>query len=264
MEMSSTVSLTANDPADNRYRYLVKDFMLERTTSSISAKNDFQILDFALELALAVACGDTLYGREVQRGEVLYVCEDVQTIVERVKAWQTFHGSDWPENLYINQLPSSLLTVLAFTESIKNLQPKLVVLDTLSRRAGDRANDSDADVDPYDTFLSGAKEAADGMKAICQATGAHVALVQADTESDSAPATMGSVRPYVDTFISLEWVFNKKEMKLVTRGEKRRGKPFAPFTLQSHNVILPFDGFENAEMNEERVGNRRSSRLGTS
>jgi hypothetical protein len=98
---------------------------------------------FAMGLSRAVACGTKFLDRPTMQGPVIYVnLEDADAkIKERVEAQQ------WPEGVPVHWLDAFKLSQLDdLIEIIEDIQPRLVVLDTMTRIRSEGVSESSAEI----------------------------------------------------------------------------------------------------------------------
>lgn len=97
----------------------------------------------AMNIAQCVASGTNFLDRPVTQGNVIYVqCEDSET-----KTKQRAIAQGWDENLPVYWLDKFKLSDLSeLIEIAKELEPRLIVLDTLSRIRDDNATESSAEM----------------------------------------------------------------------------------------------------------------------
>jgi 5S rRNA maturation endonuclease (ribonuclease M5) len=97
----------------------------------------------AMNIAQCVASGSNFLDRPVTQGNVIYVqCEDSET-----KTKQRAIAQGWDENLPVFWLDKFKLSELdELIELAKEIQPRLIVLDTLSRIRDDNATESSAEM----------------------------------------------------------------------------------------------------------------------
>jgi hypothetical protein len=98
---------------------------------------------FAMGLSRAVACGSKFLDRPTMQGPVIYVnLEDADAkIKERVEAQQ------WPEGVPVHWLDAFKLSQLDdLIEIIEDIQPRLVVMDTMTRIRSEGVSESSAEI----------------------------------------------------------------------------------------------------------------------
>ena len=97
----------------------------------------------AMNIAQCVASGTNFLDRPVTQGSVIYVqCEDSET-----KTKQRAIAQGWDENLPVYWLDKFKLSELPeLIELAKEIEPRLIVLDTLSRIRDDNATESSAEM----------------------------------------------------------------------------------------------------------------------
>lgn len=218
-----------------RLEWLVQDIFLERGTSVITADygafKSFNILD----LGLCVATGKPWHGREVKPGAVVYViAEGAYTTTDRARAWLIRYQMDAPANFHIIESPVQIANAsecAAFIEEIRELNPALVIFDTLAKcNSGKDEND--------------AKEMGlftHGMETIARELDAQVTAVHHNNKAGSARGS-NSLPSNVDTSITLERSPGLDVVKF--KCDKQKGAPFETFSLIGRKVELPeFDEF---------------------
>ncbi len=217
-----------------RQKWLIRGLLTEKTTSVISADSGCFKTFIALEMALCVATGRDFHGREVVQGAVVYVAaEGFWTILERATAWAQFHGVELPENFHVLRVPvnvSDANVVRDFAETVKSLNPVLIVLDTLSQNAvglNENANEQMAQ------FVG-------GMMALGNEVGAHTNVLHHNAKSTGAFRGAGAIKANIDAHISLDRPEGDDENTVFVRCEKQRGKPFEAFALRGVEVELPY------------------------
>jgi hypothetical protein len=98
---------------------------------------------FAMGLSKAVACGHKFLDRPTMQGPVIYVnLEDADAkIKERVEAQQWPAGTPvhWLDSFKLSQLPDLI-------DIIEDIQPRLVVLDTMTRIRSEGVSESSAEI----------------------------------------------------------------------------------------------------------------------
>ncbi len=217
-----------------RPNWLIRGLLVEQTTSVLSADGGSFKSFFALEMALCIATGTPFHGREVKRGNVVYIAaEGFYTLFERATAWAQRHGVELPENFHILRAPVNLSDARAvadFVAHFKELAPDYAVFDTLSQNAlglNENSNDEMA------RFMA-------GMARVGRELGAHVQTVHHNSKATGTFRGAGAIKNNVDTHITLERPENDDQNTVFIRCEKQRGKPFEPFALRGVEIVLPF------------------------
>jgi hypothetical protein len=149
--------------------------------------------------ALSVATGSWWHGREVATGPVLYVIgEAASGFSQRQAAWSTAKGVHSLEDFHMYWLPEQVnllepAQVAALVQVAKELQPKLIVFDTLARcMAGGDENG------PRDMGL-----VVDGGDRLRRATGACVLFVHHTPKDGSKPRGHSALEGAVSTSIAV-------------------------------------------------------------
>lgn len=116
--------------------WLVKDLVAVGGKTSLSARVKLGKTEFAMHLAVSVACGQSIFGKEVTKAKVLYLTEQADSVREAIRRvggqenqdmwitpWHKVHKLSWPE---------IVAQAVGFCQSH---DIKLLVVDTLSRFA---------------------------------------------------------------------------------------------------------------------------------
>jgi hypothetical protein len=217
-----------------RLLWLIRGLILQCVSSLLSAASGNYKSAIALEMLLCIATGRDFHGREVMQGTSVYVAaEGFYTMYDRASAWAQFHGCELPENFYIIKVPVNLAdpgVVAAFGQSIADLKPAIVVLDTLSQNAiGANENDNAQMAD----FVR-------GMMKLGNDIGAHVMVLHHNAKATGTFRGAGSIAANIDTHISMDRPENDTDNTVFVRCEKQRGKPFEAFALRGSEIELPY------------------------
>jgi hypothetical protein len=153
----------------------------------------------SIDWALSVATGSWWHGRAVAAGPVLYVIgEAASGFSQRQAAWATANRVHSLEDFDMHWLPEPInlldpAQVAALVQVAKELQPKLVVFDTLARcMAGGDENG------PRDMGL-----VVDGADQLRRATGACVLFVHHTPKDGSKPRGHSALEGAVSTSIEV-------------------------------------------------------------
>ncbi len=216
-----------------RPQWLVRRLLVEKTTSVLSADSGHFKSFIALEMALCITTGTDFHGHEVKQGAAVYVAaEGFYTVYERAAAWSLHNAIELPENLHVLKVPVNLrdaITVQKFIDSVAEIEPAFIVLDTLSQCAiGANENDNAEMAD----FVR-------GMQVVGTRIGAHVQVLHHNAKSTGAFRGAGSIKANVDAHISLERPEGDELNTVFVRCVKQRGKPFEAFALRGQAVELP-------------------------
>jgi hypothetical protein len=106
----------------------------------------------ALDWGCHISLGLEWQGHQTTQGQVLYVAGEGQygDLLSRMRAWEAANGCKAPDfytrlsPIYLDD-PGKVERALARIGRVKDLSPKLVILDTLSQCAGDVAENSSDD-----------------------------------------------------------------------------------------------------------------------
>jgi hypothetical protein len=217
-----------------RLLWLIRGLILQCVSSLLSAASGNYKSFIALEMLLCIATGRDFHGREVMQGTSVYVAaEGFYTMYDRASAWAQFHECELPENFYIIKVPVNLAdpgVVAVFGQSIADLKPAIVVLDTLSQNAiGANENDNAQMAD----FVR-------GMMKLGNDIGAHVMVLHHNAKATGTFRGAGSIAANIDTHISMDRPENDTDNTVFVRCEKQRGKPFEAFALRGQEIELPY------------------------
>lgn len=217
-----------------RPQWLIRGVLVESVASVLSADSGSYKSFVALDMALSIATGRNWQGREVKQGGAIYVAaEGFYTMFDRATAWAQFHGCELPENFHIVKVPVNLAdagVVALFQQSIEELKPAIVVLDTLSQCAiGANENDNSQMAD----FVR-------GMMKLGSEIGAHVQVLHHNAKASGAFRGAGAIKANADAHITLDRPEDDESNTVFVRCEKQRGKPFEAFALRGQEVELPY------------------------
>jgi hypothetical protein len=217
-----------------RPQWLIRGVLIEGIASVLSADSGSFKSFVALDMALSIATGRNWQGREVKQGGAVYVAaEGFFTMFDRATAWAQFYGVELPENFHIVKVPVNLAdprVVAAFQQSITDLKPKTVVLDTLSQNAVgmvENSNEQMAD------FIRGMIELGNNI-------GAHVQVLHHNAKATGQLRGAGAIKSNADALITLDRPEGDDKNTVFVRNEKQRGKPFEAFALRGLEVVLPY------------------------
>lgn len=197
---------------------------------------------WALNAALSVARGVPVHGRDVQKGEVLYICQEGQrNFRRRVAAYCMHHGIYGDDDQIMEQMcnfdliedpvdlrsqnSSSLHDIVAGIEE-NELKPVLIVIDTLARTFGAGNENSPEDMG---AFLS-------TIGRLQAATSATILLIH-HCGKDVAAGLRGhsSLLGALDTELKIE---KKDAGSLLTVSKMRDGEDGVQFAYRIHQVPL--------------------------
>lgn len=226
---------TFNDLAKlPRPEWLIRGMLVEKVSSILSADSGSFKSFIALSMGLCIATGREFHGNEVKQGGVVYVAaEGFYTMQDRATAWSLYHDCPLPDNFHIFRVPVNLADpaiVEGFAAQIEALAPVFVVLDTLSQNAiGLNENDNAH----MANFVR-------GMMRLGYRIGAHIQVLHHNAKASGAFRGASSIKANVDSHIALEKLEGDFSNWVHVKCEKQRGRPFKMFTLEGHEIELPY------------------------
>ena len=132
------------DTADDYVEWLVPDILTQDEMFMLAAPPRAGKSLFALSLALSVASGQKFLDRPVNQGPVIYCkYEDSNTKIK-----QREHAQGWPRGLPVYWLDRAfkLNQPHLLRELVEQIEPRLIVIDTLSRARMDAAGEGAAEI----------------------------------------------------------------------------------------------------------------------
>lgn len=177
----------------------------------------------ALDWALHVATGSYWHGNRVDAGPVLYVAaEGVAGIGRRVKAWMEHNGIyDLDKYCPIHWLPEAVniaepASVWGLIEVVEELQPSLIVIDTLARSIVGADENSAKDMG----------EVIKHLDQLRRASGATVLVVHHSGKDASAGARGSSaLRAAMDTELEVTAVDTQLTVKVTKQKDAAEAAP---------------------------------------
>lgn len=119
-----------------RTSWMVKGWVPNRSVGALYAPPGVGKSFYALTFALEVARGGWWCGQQLEAADVLYVIgERPEVITDRQEAWRLFHGQPIPDTFHDLSAAPQLVNGLhleGLLENVRDLRPRLVVLDTLA------------------------------------------------------------------------------------------------------------------------------------
>ena len=185
----------------------------------------------ALDWALSIALNQPWQGREVSAGPVLYVIgEGASGVPKRISAWMKTHGvSDVPNAFFLVDVPqvsniSDLESLVAVLDQ-KDVQPRLIVFDTLARCFVGKDENSAAEMGRL----------IEGCRWLQEQTSSTVLLLHHSGKSGDAERGSSALAAGSDVMIAL-----KKDSKRlrVDNTKQKNAAEFGPFFLQLKGVPL--------------------------
>jgi len=215
--------------------WLIKGFQvsdsLVMTYGSSGCGKTFHVLDKALH----IASGRPYHGREVKRGDVIYIPGEGQYgIRKRIAAWKKHHGAENSElaRFAVTTSPVPMLDSTAVTEllhllELESANPRLIVIDTLNRNFGCGGDEnSSRDMSRF----------VDALDRIRLATGACIEVVHHTGKDESGLARGSSVlRAAIDSEIAIK---SAEDGIKVTCTKQKDAEPFAPISFKFTKVDL--------------------------
>ena len=186
-----------------RPRYLVPKLILEGSLVAIYGQKGQGKTHYTLALALELARGGEWNGYKLKARPVYYlVGEGSSAVVERLEAWEQFHGEELPDNFETGHLqPAPQLTdeeqIEAFIKLLKRREWKegaLIILDTFQTATIglDEISGKDMGI------------AIESLKAIAREAGATIAIVHhAGKQLDRGQRGHSSLGASVETEIEI-------------------------------------------------------------
>lgn len=133
-------------------RYLIDGYVPERSLVEIFGPPGHGKSFVAMDMAFCVATGTEWHGHKTQQGPVVYIAgEGFSGIGQRIRALTIKHGIP-AQNLYVSTQPASLTdeeNAAWVAEAVRQYQPVLIVIDTLSRNFGGGDENSTRDMNAF-------------------------------------------------------------------------------------------------------------------
>lgn len=236
--------------------WLIHGFLTEGGTSLLTAKHGSYKSFFALEMALCVACDFPFHGYEVRPGRVLYVAaEGASGIKKRARAWREHHGQFPGENFVVLDVPLQIhdeTTREAFVDAVVDLQPALIIFDTLARCAVGLDENNAGDMGRF----------ADALGALARATGAHVLTVHHNAKGGEYRGST-AIPAAVDTHITLSKGDGKNAPVTLEMPKQKDFEALYPMTFEPREVSFTHKGKTASslifEKGENPTGSNESS-----
>jgi len=225
----------------------VEGFLCDGQSSVIYGDTNVGKSFFALDLALHVALGREWFGKQVDRGAVVYVAgEGGGGMKRRIEAFLRRHGIDQTKDIPFALIPDmidfrdkrgirGLIEALHELRVRVGLPVRLIIVDTLSRAlAGGNENASDD--------MGALVRGADQVRSV---TGAHLSFVHHTGKDDSKGARGHSLlKAAVDTEIEVRRHDETKGAVKVTVTKQRDLEIGAGFAFRRVNVELGMNARE--------------------
>jgi len=178
--------------------WLLADILLRDSTALLYGKPGTAKSFLALDWALSIATGSWWFKREVTAGQVVYCAgEGVTGLAQRIDAWKDSRMFyDEPEGFDVLPRVVNLLDdqeVPKLCAMLADLEPRLVVIDTLARATVGAEENSAKDMG----------RAIHNLDQIRRATGACVLMVHHNNRAGSNPRGSSALDGAVETVIEV-------------------------------------------------------------
>ncbi len=193
--------------------YLLDEFLVADTLAVVHGQPGQGKSFLALDWALSIANGVPWFGRKVMQGDVLYVvAEGLSGVGPRKRAWQIEHGVGEPQGLTwvreaVNLLDSDN-AVMHLLEIVDEMQPVLIVIDTLARSLPGADENSSASM----------STAVENLDILRKTTGACVLIIHHSPKDGGSPRGHGTLLGAVQTSVEVENVDG--EMRVEVKKQK--------------------------------------------
>lgn len=210
-------------------KYLIAGMMEENSVGQLWGESGTGKTFVGLSMALHIAAGLAWHGRAVEAGAVVWCAgEGVQGLKKRIGAECIGKCFDWPEDFYLVAQPPQIASERDLSEFIRNVlpvNPRLVVLDTLSRHAVGLNENDQADMSRFQ----------DAGARIARETGATVLFIHhANKQGKERGSTV--IRGALD--FNLEVRAERDAIMLFSDKAKDDGG-FAPMVFTKRPIELP-------------------------
>lgn len=243
-------------------RWLIKNVLEDDALATLIAEPGSGKTFVALDWAARIATGTEWFGRRVTQGPVVYVAgEGHSGISRRLHGWSLAHGVSLDAApLYVSNRAAALnasegyMAVSDALESLGNVSPRLLIVDTLARNFAGNENSSEE---------MGAFVAA--LDALRRPLGASVLVVH---HSGLGGAERGRGSTALRGAVDREWIAAKTDGVIVLRCHKAKDTEIPPpIGLQLESVSLGLvdeDGDEltTAALREAEVPKSAAKGLG--
>ncbi len=256
------------DPANRPFRMLNWDDLenlpdpepliegvIDRGTVSLLAGASGSGKSFvALDWALSIASGRPWFGREVEKGRVLYLAaEGAYGMKQRVRSWISAHGRFPIENFILIPDAVQLTDVLSKLYLIYEVKDfDLVIIDTLARTSGGLKENDSTDMGTYTTALYQLRDAA-------KEAGTTVVAVHHTGYDKSHVRGSTALKSNVDNVLMIEAKKDPHEMFTMRFDKRKDGPPstgnFSMMLLpeESSCIVVKLDDTEDAEPEVKRT-----------
>jgi 5S rRNA maturation endonuclease (ribonuclease M5) len=222
--------------------WLVPGLLVEGGTSLLTAKQASFKSFFALDLALCVATGKEWHGRKVKQGTVIYiVAEGSSGMRKRQQAWREHFGvkPEGKEYLVVNEaiMLAEGGKLDEFISEVRELEPVLIVVDTLARCAIGLDENSAKDTGLFIHALD----------RLSKVTGAHILTVHHNNK-DGGYRGSTALPAAVDTHISLERKGDQVTLKVEKQKDADEGPNLFFTKLEvAESLVFQYKGVADVE-----------------
>ncbi len=219
--------------------WLIKDFLVQKTTSLLTAKQASYKSFLALSMGLCVALGKDWFGHKVEQGNVLFIAaEGAAGVKKRAAAWFQYHGiQELPTNFLVHPAPiqvGNVSDVKDLVREMADLKPSLIIVDTLARCAAGLDENTVRDMGQFIT----------GIDLLSKALNCHVLVVHHNNKTGAYRGS-SSLPAAVDAHFSLE----RKGNDVTLTTEKQKDAAEAPvMSFEVKPVFFQFPNRPGAEM----------------
>ncbi len=215
--------------------WLIHGFLTEGGTSLLTAKHGSYKSFFALEMALCVACDFPFHGHEIKAGRVIFIAaEGASGIKKRARAWCQHHNKHPGENFIVLDVPLQIhdeVTRAAFIEAVAEMNPALIVFDTLARCAVGLDENNAGDMGRF----------ADALGALARATRGHVLSVHHNAKGGEYRGST-AIPAAVDTHITLSKGDGKNAPVTLEMPKQKDFEALYPITFEPREVSFTHNG----------------------
>jgi hypothetical protein len=218
--------------------WLVKDFVIERSTFCVYGQPGCKKTFLALEMALSIATGKQFLDRwEVKSGPIVYIAAEGQGhFKKRFKAWLKHHDQELPNNVYViphkwNFLkPDEELAALktCIDTAVGADKPVMIVCDTLARLFGAGNESSNADMTVFVDFCDQLREYYSASIGI---------IHHAGKDESRGPRGASNLFGMVDSLIFVESAQGSNIVEISCQKQKDDGE-FKPIKLLTNKIDL--------------------------
>ena len=219
--------------------WLIRNYLVKNTLATLYGPSGCGKTFLALDWALSIATGSHWNSNRVAPGPVLYIAaEGVAGIGRRVKVWMDHHGIHDPGRFHpVHWLPEAVNiadadSVWGLIEAAEELQPSMIVVDTLARSIVGVDENSARD-------MGGVIKHLDQLR---RATGSTILLVH-HTGKDTSAGARGSsaLRAAMDTELEVTAADTQMTVKVTKQKDAAEAAPMRLTRLEVGDscVLVP-------------------------